>query len=159
MICILGILFLFFIIDWFFELSWWFFRAMIISMILLFLFTLSVDAREYDPAEIVLIGKVVHHEAENQSELGKRLVADTILNRVESPNFPNTVKEVVEQEGQYCNPNEFPPREIYTLVAQEIYSRTNNHVLYFRTKRYHPYGEPILKEGDHYFSGRIDDET
>ena len=110
-------------------------------------------AYEYDPADIVLIGKVMQHEAGNQSELGKRLVIDTILNRVESERFPDTVYDVINQPGQYCNPKDFPPNEVYKLVAEEIYSRTNNEVLWYKTKGYHKYGDPILKEGNHYFSG------
>lgn len=113
-----------------------------------------VQAYEYTPEEIVLIAKVVHHEAGNQPEIGKRLVCDTILNRVESERFPNTVKEVLDQPGQYCNPKKFPPDDyIYTIIAQEIYKRTNNQVYWYKTKGYHKYGTPILQEGSHFFSG------
>lgn len=129
--------------------------CLILVTIALYMFWLyqMVYAYEYDPKEIVLIGKVVQHEAGNQSELGKRLVADTILNRVESDAFPNTVYDVIMQPGQYCNPKKLPPNEIYKLVAEEIYSRTNDQVLWYRTKRYHTFGDPIVKEGNHYFSG------
>ena len=127
----------------------------ILGIIILALFaSIDVGAYEYDPSEIVLIGKVVHHEAGNQSELGKRLVADTILNRVESNKFPNTVKDVINQPGQYCNPKEYPPDGTYKIVAEEIYMRTNSKVLYFKTRGYHSFAVPIVKEGNHYFSGR-----
>ena len=116
---------------------------------------LDVAAHEYSPKDIVLIGKVVQHEAGNQSDLGKRLVCDTILNRVESDAFPNTVTDVINQPGQYCNPKKFPPDDMYRLVAEEIYTRTNDQVLWYRTKRYHTFGDPIVKEGNHYFSGGI----
>ena len=118
-------------------------------------FVLEVRAYDYSPEEMVMIGKVVQHEAGNQSELGKRLVIDTIMNRVESDKFPNTVKEVIGQKGQYCNPKNYPPRDIYKLIAQEIYNRTNPQVLWYKTKSYHKYGIPIIQEGDHYFSGGI----
>lgn len=127
----------------------------ILGIIILALFaSIDVGAYEYDPSEIVLIGKVVHHEAGNQSELGKRLVADTILNRVESDKFPNTVAEVINQPGQYCNPKKYPPDGTYKIVAEEIYMRTNPKVLYFKTGGYHSFAVPIIKEGKHYFSGR-----
>lgn len=45
----------------------------------------------FDEDEIKLIAKLVEAEAGNQSELGKRLVIDTVLNRVDHPNFPDTV--------------------------------------------------------------------
>lgn len=113
-----------------------------------------VHAYEYTPEEMVLIGKIVQHECPHESELGQRLVIDTIMNRVESDAFPNTVKEVLEQPGQYCSPKKYPPNYIYTLIAQEAYTRTNSQVVYYRTKKYHSYGTPILQEGSHFFSGR-----
>ena len=117
--------------------------------------TYEVYGYDYSPNEMVMIGKVVQHEAGNQSELGKRLVIDTIMNRVESPDFPDTVEGVLGQKGQYCDPKEYPPRWIYSLIAQEMYNRTNDKVLWYKTKSYHKYGEPIIQEGDHYFSGNI----
>ena len=136
-----------------------FLLAILISMLLALavifgLTVISAYAYECDPADIVLIGKVVNHEAKNESDLGKRLVVDTILNRVDSEEFPNTVYDVVMQPGQYCNPSEYPPKEIYKLVAEEFYNRTNDKVLWYRTKRYHTFGDQIIKEGNHYFSGR-----
>lgn len=116
-------------------------------------FACEVFAYDYSPGEMVMIGKVVQHEAGNQSELGKRLVIDTIMNRVESDQFPNTVKEVLGQKGQYCDPKEYPPKWMYALIAQEMYNRTNDQVLWYKTKGYHKYGTPIIQEGDHYFSG------
>ena len=107
----------------------------------------------YDASDIVLIGKVLNHEAKYESELGQRLVIDTILNRVESDKFPNTVSEVINQPGQYCNPKEYAPQWMYSIIAQEMYNRTNDKVLWYRTKKYHTYGTPILVEGAHYFSG------
>ena len=123
-------------------------------LLAIFFGTIIVYGYEYTPEEIVLIAKVVHHEAGNQPEIGKRLVCDTILNRVESERFPNTVKEVLGQPGQYCSPKKFPPDDyIYTIIAQEIYKRTNNQVYWYKTKGYHTYGTPILQEGSHFFSG------
>ena len=109
---------------------------------------------EYTPKDMVEIARVVHQEAGNQSELGKRLVTDTILNRVDSDDFPNTPHEVITQEDQYAIYSGYAPEELYSIIADEIYNqRTNDKVLWFRKHRYHTYGEPIIKEGDHYFSG------
>ena len=122
--------------------------------VLLLLFYEPVNAYEYTPEEVVLIGKLVQHEAAHESELGKRYVIDTVLNRVESSDFPNSVKDVLSQPGQYCNPKKYPPTDVYRLVAEEMFNRTNNQVLWYRTKKYHSYGVPIVQEGNHYFSGR-----
>jgi len=118
------------------------------------LYAKVVHAYEYTPEEIVMIGKIVQHECPNESKLGQRLVIDTIMNRVESEEFPDTVRDVLSQPGQYCNPKKYPPEDIYILIAQEAYNRTNPNVLWYRTKKYHSYGRPITQEGGHYFSGR-----
>lgn len=135
--------------------SWYYIWRIGLFTILLFIliYLNTAWAYEYTPTDVVDIGKLIHHEARNQSELGKRLVIDTVLNRVESPDFPNSVKEVLSQPGQYCDPKEYPDKDVYRLVAEEIYTRTNDKVLWYRTRKYHKYGTPILVEGDHYFSG------
>ena len=125
-----------------------------IGLLSIIIFTHIVYAYEYTPEEMVMIGKIVQHECPHESELGQRLVIDTIMNRVESEAFPNTVRDVLDQPGQYCNPKKYPPEGIYILIAQEAYNRTNPNVLWYRTKKYHTYGTPILVEGSHYFSGR-----
>lgn len=131
------------------------FKKLIVFLFFISLFTTNVYAYEYTTEDIKLIARVTQHEAGNQSELGQRLVIDTILNRLDSDEFPNTVTEVINQPGQYCNSKLKPPIYIYKLVEDEIRVRTNDQVLWFRKNRYHTYGIPIIKEGAHYFSGGI----
>ena len=99
-------------------------------------------------------------EAEGESELGKRLVIDTIFNRAESPWYPNTIYGVVYDNSQYsCAWNgrlesvEYD-EYIANLVLEEMNNRTNPNVIYFKTGGYFNFGKPILKEGNHYFRGR-----
>lgn len=102
--------------------------------------------------------KCVIAEAGNQDEIGKRLVADVILNRWESEDFPNTIPDVINQPYQFevTQNNQISNVEwdwsVYTLVCEEIENRTNNEVLYFRTGNYHYGLNPLFKHGDHYFS-------
>ena len=117
-----------------------------------FMTQVTVHAYEYTPEDIIEIGCMVQQEAGNQSNLGKILVIDTVLNRVDSDDFPNTPHEVINQPEQYAVGSK-PPIYVYKLIEDEIRLRTNNQVLYFRKHRYHKYGIPLLKEGDHYFSG------
>lgn len=51
-----------------------------------------------------LMARLVHAEAEGEPYAGKVAVATVILNRVASPDFPNTVKEVIYQisNGHYA---------------------------------------------------------
>lgn len=108
--------------------------------------------------EIRLIALVTMAEAEGEPELGKRLVIDTILNRVDSKHFPNTVKGVVYQSNQFSSvwngriDRCYVRDDIYQLVVEEAESRANQHVIFFRTDYYHPYGTPMFSIGDHYFS-------
>lgn len=43
----------------------------------------------------------IYHEARGEPMLGKQLVADSVLNRVQRKQWPNTVCEVVFQKHQY----------------------------------------------------------
>lgn len=108
--------------------------------------------------DIELIALVTMAEAEGETELGKRLVIDTILNRADSIYFPNTIHEVVYQKNQFssmwngrverCEIME----DIVELVKEELKSRTNSDVIFFTAGSYSYYGMPLFKEDHHYFS-------
>ena len=49
--------------------------------------------------EIELIALVTMAEAEGETELGQRLVIDTILNRVDDSHFPDNVTDVISAES------------------------------------------------------------
>lgn len=52
-------------------------------------------------SEQYLLAKIVKCEAGNQSKRTKFMVLNTIYNRVLDNSFPNTIKEVIFQEGQF----------------------------------------------------------
>ena len=97
-------------------------------------------------------------EAEGESEYGQRLVIDTVLNRVDSEHFPNTVHDVVYQKNQYSSMTGervtrcWVKEELCELVRSELKERTDYDVVFFRTKHYHSYGVPLFQVGSHYFS-------
>lgn len=109
-----------------------------------------------------LIALVCVAEAEGESEYGKRLVIDSILNRMDSPYFPNTIYDVVYADNppQYScvwdgrlervEYNEY----IAKLVLEEMNNRTNNEVIYFKTNGFFNFGTPLFQEGSHFFSKR-----
>lgn len=99
-----------------------------------------------------LIAKVVKAEAMTECEEGRRLVIDTILNRVESESFPNSVEKVIFQLNQYAVPSKEVDDDILLLVMEEESSRLNDEVIFFRTKKYPSYGEPLFQVERHYFS-------
>lgn len=112
----------------------------------------------YTDEEIEYLAMLTTAEAGNQPVLGKRLVIDTVLNRVEHPNFPDTITEVINQT------NQFSPvlsgsiyryeatDEMVQLIREEIEHRTDPDVIFFRANEYGPYGVPMYKLGGHYFS-------
>lgn len=112
----------------------------------------------YTDAELDLITLVTMAEAEGESAYGQRLVIDVILNRVDSPYFPDSVNEVVYQRNQFesvwngrierCYVDE----HIRDLVVEECTERVNDEVVFFRTGRYSSYGEPAFRHENHYFS-------
>ena len=109
--------------------------------------------------DISLIALVTMAEAEGECEEGKRLVIDTILNRVDSEHFPNNVYDVVYQRNQFssiwngridcCEVKE----DICQLVREELISRTNTDVIFFTAGEYSKYGVPMFQVENHYFSG------
>ena len=110
-------------------------------------------------AEIELLALVTMAEAEGESEEGKRLVIDTILNRVDADRWPNSISEVVYQSGQFvAMSNGRADRckgritdELRQLVKEELLSRTNSEVVYFTAGQYGRYGTPLFQVGNHYF--------
>lgn len=108
--------------------------------------------------DIELIALVTMAEAEGECEEGKRLVIDTILNRVDSPYFPNTVHDVIYQKSQFSSMwngrvNKCTARDdICQLVEEELQSRSNVDTIFFTAGRYGKYGKPLFQLGNHYFS-------
>ncbi len=57
--------------------------------------------------DFVLLAKIIWAEAGSDwlDDQWKMCVGEVVLNRVTSPEFPNTIKEVLEQPGQYYGAN------------------------------------------------------
>ena len=51
--------------------------------------------------DLYLLAKLVHAEARGESYRGKVAVAASVLNRVKSSSFPNTIAGVIYQKGAY----------------------------------------------------------
>jgi N-acetylmuramoyl-L-alanine amidase len=63
-----------------------------------------------------LLVKIVYLEARGEPFEGKVIVAATVLNRVLDENFPNTIREVILQEGQFQ-----PAKYLDTVEVEEEY--------------------------------------
>ena len=52
-------------------------------------------------ADIDLLARIVRAEAQTEPFEGKVAVASVVLNRVDSPKFPDTIRDVIYQSGQF----------------------------------------------------------
>ena len=108
--------------------------------------------------DVELIALVTMAEAEGECEQGKRLVIDTILNRMDSPYFPDTAHDVIYQRGQFSSMWNGRVKKCYVrddicqLVKEEYASRINDQVVFFTARRYGKYGTPLFRVEHHYFS-------
>lgn len=106
-----------------------------------------------------LMGKTVFAEAKTEEFEGQVAVAEVILNRVESENFPDTVEEVIKQDGAFSSWGngsvEDTPLDdecleaVQDAVNERIFPDS---VVYFREGRFHSFGTPYTVIGHHYFS-------
>ena len=106
----------------------------------------------FTDAELAMLAGVVHAEAGNQDEIGRRLVADVVLNRLDDDRFPNTLAGVIMQDNQFGDPAGYTEADM-AAVQKELGQRLDDTVLWFRTGYYHKYGVAMYQHGDHYFSG------
>jgi len=67
-----------------------------------------IDPGYVDAAELECLATNVYFEARDQDVLGQRAVAHVALNRVMSPNFPNTICDVVKQGPTYKSRPDLP---------------------------------------------------
>ena len=59
------------------------------------------EESSYSQSDLKLLACLVHAEAGNQSYEGKLAVANIVLNRVKSKSFPNNIRDVIYQKGQF----------------------------------------------------------
>lgn len=116
--------------------------------------------------DVELLSLLVLAEAEGECDLGKKLVADVVLNRVDSELFPNTISEVVYEKDpvQFSSMYNGRSKKVTVddatreLVREEMRNRYCDKTLYFRTKRYHGSTTPLYHIGNHYFSGQKEEK-
>lgn len=103
---------------------------------------------EYYYDSLELLALCVEAEAGNQGLYGKKLVADVVLNRVDSPDFPDNIADVIMQKNQFSVVLDGriwtaePSEETFEAIREELEERTNHEVIFFTAEGYSPYGEP-----------------
>ncbi len=109
-------------------------------------------------AEIRLLAAITYLEAGNQSYRGKVAVASVVINRLESKRFPDTLKSVIYQSGQFTPAMNGTLTQLYyskksiqkecVKAATEVLTEGSKLKGYYFFNIY--YGK--LKIGDHWFS-------
>lgn len=117
-----------------------------------------IEVSQMSQKDIELIALVTMAEAEGEPEHGQRLVISTILNRVDSNRFPDTVHGVIYQKNAFSSMWDgradrcYVREDFVALVKDELKNRTDNETMFFRTGHYSAYGTPMYQYGNHYFS-------
>lgn len=77
-------------------------KKLLILMITLSLFIMSCFAQtNARNNETELLARIVHAESKGEPYLGQIAVAAVVLNRVDNPDFPNTLAGVIYQPGAF----------------------------------------------------------
>lgn len=71
-------------------------------------------------ASTLCLSSVIHHEAGGEGYEGKVAVASVVMNRVESPRFPNNVCAVVKQPKQFSWVGKKPMTMKQETLARKI---------------------------------------
>lgn len=115
--------------------------------------SVNSGSHAYSEEEVFLAAQLINHEAHNQSYNGKVAVAEVLINRVRSKLFPNTINDVISQQGQFSNSRRIKniqPTEVELRIANSVLNGSlrvfnDMDVLYFRN--------PAVTSG---FSAKID---
>ena len=109
----------------------------------------------YDDLEY--LAACIEAEAGTQGLMGKRIVCDVILNRVDDSRFPNSIIGVINAPGQFQVVHNGAinkvsiTQETFDAIEMELAHRTDTEVIYFRNGHYGT-GAPLYRINDHYFS-------
>ena len=108
-----------------------------------------------DRDTFIMMAQCVEAEAGNQDLLGKRLVVDVILNRVDADVWPDDIEAVIAQKNQFAvypsaMSKTVPSEETYQACWMELEHRTDTQIMYFAASGY--ISAPAYKHGGHYFS-------
>ena len=118
-------------------------------------------AMEMTSEEFRLLGLILAMEAQTEPFDGQKAVVEVIFNRVLSPDFPDTVYDVLSQKGQFStwkyrnNPYNIPGDSELAAIDEVITNGNQNTVLpegYVFFSRDKVNGTDFIKIGNHQFS-------
>lgn len=114
----------------------------------------------YSGSDLDLLAALVWAEAGDQPiPEGLCYVCDVVLNRVDSPAWPNTIADVIYQPGQFSVVNNGAlnrafgnvPQVCYDAVQSQLAGRLNYDIIYF-SMGYNANGTLAFTHGTHFYS-------
>lgn len=108
--------------------------------------------------QIKLLSQLIHAEAGNQDLKGKRLVGEVVLNRIRSGKFPNSMEEVIYQEGSFGVITDGAFDKAASQITEEDLEAArlaweeplDRNILYFNTQKM-DCAKRWYQHGDHWF--------
>lgn len=73
--------------------------------------------------QLSCLSTAIYAEARNQSQFGQRMVAETILQRVDNKRWPNTICRVVYQSKQFSFVNDINAHKAYEAFTDNKHSK------------------------------------
>ena len=118
----------------------------------------TVQAKSYSAANLRLMSAIIYSEAGNQSYAGKKAVGIVIMNRVKSKQFPNSVKGVVYQSGQFSPVRNGSLSRSYKLydsgkMSKSVKKAAKSALSGSKTVKYH--GKKLNMKSYKFFSGYV----
>ena len=115
--------------------------------------TILMVVPEATEETLLEVERVVAAEAMNEPYDGQVAVAEALINRVLSPDYPNTFKECID--GQFSVQDNGEPSEQVKDAVQWAFAHPYifpSDMYWFRNNHYHTFANPYTKIGNHYFS-------
>lgn len=118
------------------------------------------EAPAYGQSDLDLLAALVWAEAGDQPiPEGLCYVCDVVLNRVDSPAWPNKIADVIYQPGQFSVVNNGAlnrafgnvPQVCYDAVQSQLAGRLNYDIIYF-SMGYNANGTLAFTHGTHFYS-------
>lgn len=123
-----------------------------------------IGSMDWDTDEAYMLAKIAMAEAEGEDTEGKALVILTVLNRVWNEQFPDTIKEVIEEENAFTSytngrydriePNEDCYRAL-EMVQVEHWDESQGALYFERTTDeatwHNTHLKELFKHGNHTF--------
>lgn len=114
--------------------------ALVLALALVFILPPPPDGWEPDPADVAYISRTIWGETRGCPPEEQRAMGELILQRVESPDFPDTIAGVVLQQNQIQGYSPNNPEAPFHALAREILIDWHH-------------GERVLPEGMFWCSG------